>query len=291
MTCPKSRSRSIFFSHFWVSRCGFSARTGWFSLVQLGSGLMLAIGVGQAAARSADLETIRSRGYLTVAVQAQAYPLSFRDEQGQLTGWEIEIAQRLAQELVGQPNALRLQAVRNVDRLQVVIEGKADLAIARVSATAARRRLVDFSVPYYFDGTGLVTQQTTVRSLSDLNRRRIAVLANSTTVYTLQYSLPQAQVSFVASYAEAVAQLNSGAIDVFAADQSVLSGWQRQDGRYRLLPFQLSIEPLAIVLPKGLHHAELRNRVNQSIQQWRQEGWLQERAAFWGLPWAIVETK
>ncbi|MEB3294878.1 MAG: transporter substrate-binding domain-containing protein [Synechococcales bacterium] len=303
MSCPKwlSRSRSNFLGlpqlwspQLWRTpflRRIFSPqgwRGKWFPLALL-LGWAVAIGWGQIAAISADLPPLQQRGYVTIAIQDQSYPLSFRDAQGQRTGWEIEIAERLAQELVGQPHAARFQVVRNLDRIPAVAEGRVDLAIARVSATAARRRLVDFSLPYYWDGTGLITQRSDWRSISDFRRGRIAVLVHSSTFYTLQYSLPQAQLSFVTSYAEAVQQLNAGIIDAFAADQSLLSGWQRQDARYRLLPFQLSIEPLAIVLPKGLQHAELRYRVNQILQQWRREEWLKERAAVWGLPWAIVE--
>jgi polar amino acid transport system substrate-binding protein len=41
-------------------------------------------------------------------------------------------------------------------------------------------------------------------------------------------------------------------------------------------------------MPKGLQYAQLHSRVNQAIAQWHQEGWLQERAEYWGLP--VVEV-
>jgi len=54
-----------------------------------------------------------------------------------LQGLEIDLAKRLAQDLVGNSAAVRLQSVAIVIA-SVVLEGKVDLTIARVTATASR---------------------------------------------------------------------------------------------------------------------------------------------------------
>ncbi len=58
-----------------------------------------------------------------------------------------------------------MQPVANRDRLYVVLEKKVDFAIARVTATESRCRLVNFSVPYYLDGTVLVTKNASMKEL------------------------------------------------------------------------------------------------------------------------------
>lgn len=233
---------------------------------------------------AAELKKIQKRGYVTIAVKDNLRPLGFRDLHGNLQGLEIDLAQRLAQDLVGKPNAVRLQPVANRDRLSVVLEGKVDLTIARETATETRARLVSFSIPYYFDGTALITKDASLQQLRDVVKVKTAVLNGSSTIATVRYLLPSAQLVGVDSYEQARSLLEEGAAVAFAADASVLSGWVQDYPQYRLLPTLLGAEPLCVVMPKGLQYDDLRQRVNAAIARYLAEGWLQQRAAYWGLP-------
>lgn len=233
---------------------------------------------------SKDLKTIQAQGKLTVAVKDNLPPLGFRAEDGQLQGLEIEIARRLAQELVGKPDGLVLKPVLNQDRLSTVINGEADLAIAKVTATPLRERVVAFSIPYYNDGTALITKDPTIQQLTDLADRAIVVLNNSSTIEIIRNRLPNARLIGAVSYQAAQAALERGDASAFAADASVLSGLVQQNSQYRMLTPTLSVEPLCIVLPKGVQYNELRQRVNELLAKWQAEGWLKARVAYWRLP-------
>jgi polar amino acid transport system substrate-binding protein len=237
-----------------------------------------------AAVGAADLATIVARGKLIVAVKGDLRPLGFSDSQGHLQGLEIDIARQLAQELLGNSDAVVLRPVTNQERLQVVMEGSADLAIAGVTATPSRARLVDFSTYYYLDGTGLVTKNPTIEQWRDLASRQIAVLNGSSTIAAIRSELPQARLIGVNSYQEALTLLEADKADAFAGDNSLLAGWVQDYPQYRQLPVRLSGDPLSIVIPKGLQYVELRERVNQAIARWKQSGWLQQRITYWGLP-------
>jgi polar amino acid transport system substrate-binding protein len=232
----------------------------------------------------AQLEAIQRRGKLIVAVKDNLRPLGFRGENGELQGLEIDIARRLAEELLGSPDAVELLPVSNQERLDAVLEGNADIAIARVTVTASRSRLVDLSRPYYLDGTGLVTKDASIGQLSDLGTATIAVLDNSSTIATIRYHLPSAKLVGVDSYEEARLLLEQGGATAFAADNSVLAGWVQEYPQYRQLPVRLSGEALAVVMPKGLQYVPLRQQVNDAIERWQDSGWLAERSAAWGLP-------
>ena len=249
--------------------------------------LSLAIGLVVslvAPASSAELKEIEQRGKLIVAVKDNLRPLGFRDANGNLQGLEIDIAKRLAEELLGKPDAVVLQPVTNRDRLNIVLEGKVDLAIARVTATNSRSRIVDLSRPYYLDGTGLVTKDASIAQLNDVATKTIAVLKGASTIPLVKYSLPAAKLVGVDSYEEARSLLENGRANAFAADTSVLAGWVQEYPQYRMLAVQLSAEALCVVMPKGLQYIQLQDRVNQAIARWQASGWLAERAAAWGLP-------
>lgn len=233
---------------------------------------------------AADLETIQKRGQLIVAVKDNSPPLGFRSTDGQLQGLEIEIAERLAQELLGPSATVKLKPVLNQARLSVVLNGDVDIAIARMTLTDSRSRVASFSIPYYLDGTALITNDATVQLLTDLTRQKVGVLNNSSTVDIVRQRFPQAKLVAVDSYTRAQQLLEQDEIAAFAADASVLSGWVKEMPHYRLLTPTLSVEPLCIVLPRGLQYEELRRRINEILTRWQAEGWLKQRAAYWNLP-------
>lgn len=237
-----------------------------------------------------ELEEVQQRGYLVIAVKDNLPPLGFKGASAELEGFEVEVAQRLAQDLLNRPNAALLKPVSNSERLSVVLKDQVDLTIARVTATSSRARVVSFSIPYYLDGTMIVTKDGSVQTLADLRNRTVAVLNGSSTIATMRYRLPQTNLVGVDSYQAGYQLLEAGEAVAFASDGSVLAGWVRQYPQYRLLPDRLSVEPLCIVLPRGVQYDKLRRQINDVIARWHEEGWLQERATHWGLPWGKLEV-
>ena len=247
-------------------------------------GILATMVIKLPSAQTAELEEIKQRGQLIVAVKDNIRPLGFSDEEGNLVGLEIDIARRLAEELLGNPDAVVFQPVTNHERLQVVLDERVDIAIAKVTITTPRTRIVDFSPYYYLDGTGLITKNKAIANKKNLSNAKIAVLNGSTTIAVIRHELPNAQLIGVNSYQSALNLLEMENADAFAGDRTILAGWIQEYPQYRLLPDRLSGEPLSIVMPKGLQYEDLRRQVREAISRWRKSGWLQERIEYWGLP-------
>ncbi|MCU0566959.1 MAG: transporter substrate-binding domain-containing protein [Oculatellaceae cyanobacterium Prado106] len=239
-------------------------------------------------AQAADLAEIQRRGQLIVGVKENLRPLGFRDEAGQLQGLEIDLAKRIAEEIFGTADAVSLQPLSNDDRIPALLEDRVDIVIARLTATPSRARLVDFSAPYYLDGTTFVTQNDSIQTLRDLQQQPIAVLNNSSTIATVRSLLPQAQLIGTDSYIAAKRLLDAGQATAFTADATVLTGWVQEYPQYRLLPNLISAEPLAVAMPRGLQYENLRQQVETAIADWYTQGTLQQRILYWGLPEAGV---
>lgn len=256
--------------------------------------LSFAVLVGSTALPSstnaAELSDIRQRGYIIVGVKDNLRPLGFRDATGELQGLEIDLARQMAAALLGDADAVRLQPLLNQDRLPALLEDQVDILIARVGVTASRARLVDFSDPYYIDGTAFLTRDPTVQGLRDLMHQPIAVLNGSDTIATVRSLLPQVQLVGANSYEDAKTLLETNQAVAFAADASVLSGWTQEEPVYRLLPNLISAEVLAVAMPKGIRFNDLRQQVNQTILQLQSDGWIRERIQYWGLPAAGVPS-
>jgi polar amino acid transport system substrate-binding protein len=237
-----------------------------------------------APASAETLKGIRQRGRMIVAVKDNTRPLGFKDREGRLQGLEIDIAQRLAAEILGQANRVDLVPVNNKDRLQVLFDRRVDVTIARVGVNRARSRVVEFSKPYYVDGTGVLTNQDQVKKLKDLVGQPVAVIQSSSSLYPVAEQVPGVKLVPVGSYEAAKRLLDEGKVVAFVADYSLLVGWVQEFPQgYRLLSEKLNVESLAIAMPKGLQHRELREFIAGALDRWKKEGWLQERIRYWGL--------
>ncbi len=210
-------------------------------------------------------------------------PLALPMKQVSLVGLEIDIAYKLAEELLGDEEAVELVSVNNQERLQVVLDDEVDIAIARVSVTTPRARIVDFSPHYYLDGTSIVTNKSNLEKVNDLNRSKIAVLKDSVTIAVVRNRLPNAILVGVDSYQSALKLIETKQVDAFAGDRSILTGWVQEYPTYKILPARLSGAALAVVMPKGLQYKELRLKIDKAIAQLKQSGWLEERIEYWGL--------
>lgn len=234
--------------------------------------------------QAAELTKIRQRGYLIVAVKDNLRPLGYRNGDGNLIGLEIDIARQLAKELLGDADAIVFKPVSNKERLKVILDHQADIAIAKITNTVPRRRIVNFSPHYYLDGTGVITKNPNIKSVQDLATAKIAVLYDSATIAVIRDRLPQAELVGVKSYQEALQLLETSEAAAFTGDITTLTGWIQEYPTYQLLPERLSGEPLCIVMPKGLQYEELRSKVYQTLLSWRESGWLQERINHYSLP-------
>jgi polar amino acid transport system substrate-binding protein len=234
--------------------------------------------------QAAELAEIQRRGHVIVGVKDNLRPLGFRNEAGALQGLEIELARWLAEQLLGDANAVVLQPLSNQDRVSALLNEEVDLVIASLSVTASRSRLVDFSAPYYLGGTAVISRNADLRSLQDLRQQPIAVLSGSDAIAVVRSALPTAQLVAVESYEQAKQSLDSGQAVAFAGDASVLAGWAQEYPHYYLLPDLLSTQALAVAMPRGLQYTDLRQQVNQAIRQWQTTGTLERQILRWGLP-------
>lgn len=240
---------------------------------------------------AASLAEIRERGYVVVGVKDNWPPLGFREsnqgsgqDQNQIQGFEIDLARRLAQTLVGREDAIQFVPLTNVGRIAAVTQGQVDFAIAGITVTPSRTRLVNFSPTYYSGGLGLITNNPKIQHWGNLAQQTVAVLTGSSAIPWLKSELPEAKLLGVASYRAALTALEAGHAAAFAGDLTVLSRWLKDYPRYRPLPGILAAQSFAVALPKGIEYDQLRSAVRSAILEWKTQGWLRQRARFWGLP-------
>ena len=109
------------------------------------------------ALAAGDLDDLRARGHVVIAVKADYPPWGFRDPQGRLTGMEIELAEDIAGR-IGVP--ARIVAVQSANRLEVLRQFQADIVIATMGDNASRRRIIGMVEPHYYaSGINLMARE------------------------------------------------------------------------------------------------------------------------------------
>ena len=228
-----------------------------------------------AATASPTLDRIKEKGGITFAYRDGAAPFSFKDREGRMRGYSVELCTRVAmaiqRELALKELKIDWLPVDAATRLDAVASGKADAECGTTTITLTRMQTVDFSVPIFVDGGGvLVHAKSKLAQLANLKGKRIAVINGTTTEEALTRALKAvdapAQLVPVKNGAEGMAQLAQRKVDGYAGDRVVLAGLRlraRFPEEFVLLGSDISYEPYALVLPRG--DADFRLSVNRAL--------------------------
>lgn len=112
-----------------------------FKLAGIGLSL-LAMGV---TAQAGELDQIKKDGVIRVAIAMGVPMFSFANDKMQPEGSDVSTAEMLAKDLGVR---LELVPITNAARVPTIQTGKADIAVANLSITPERAKVIDFSMPY-----------------------------------------------------------------------------------------------------------------------------------------------
>lgn len=199
----------------------------------------MAVAATATSAYAGKLEEVLERGHLVVGTGSTFAPWSFKDEAGNLVGFDIDIAKILAKGLFNDPEKIEF-VIQGADaRIPNVTTGKVDITCQYVTVTASRAQQVAFSTPYYREGQGLLVLASspyqTYDSLKQAGDKVTAgALQNVFADDSVHQALPEAKVDQFDSPDLPFQALATGRIDVVASDASAI-GWYlaRFPGQYR----------------------------------------------------------
>jgi polar amino acid transport system substrate-binding protein len=169
-----------------------------------------------------DLQQVLNTGTLRVGVTLYP-PWAARAANGDLIGFEVDVAKQLAADLKVKAD---LRAY-DVERLIPALEsGEIDLIAAGLSITPARALHVNFSQPYAEGGIGLAThvaRTANVKKLEDLDGESHTIVAvdGSAAAQLAKRLLPRAKLKLISSQDAASRALITGEVDGYLEDEPV----------------------------------------------------------------------
>ncbi|MFB9662757.1 substrate-binding periplasmic protein [Glycomyces mayteni] len=198
-------------------------------------------------------ESIVDKDVVRIGVPDDYELLSAPGEDGDLAGFEIDVAERLAAELGAEPQWV---PVANRDREQALQDGRVDMVVAAYSITAERKQLIDFAGPYVLESFNVMVRagDDSITTLQDLEGKTVCDSTGSNVIARIRDEHGvQVDTYEVDSYPECLDVLARSEADALATDEFILAGLKhsRPDLDLEILDIRFSNERIGIGLRPG----------------------------------------
>lgn len=225
------------------------------------------------AKKDTSWEKIQAKGEFVLGLDDSFPPMGFRDENGQIVGFDIDMAREVCSRL---GITLKLQPINWDAKEQELNTGNIDCIWNGLTITAERQRTLLFSAPYMNNRQVLVVRANSKYSnLSDLTGKSLGLQAGSSANDALN-SVPEfkAKLAEVINFDDnmtALMDLELGGLDVVLMDEIVARYYIQQKSKgYKVLNEALATEEYGIGFRKN--DQELRDKFQHTLETMAKDG-------------------
>ena len=219
------------------------------------------------------LAAIQERGELIVAMEGTWSPWTYHDESGALVGYDVEVAQGIAEKLgvkaafvEGEFNGL----------LAGLDAGRYDMIVNGVDIDEGRKEKYDFSEPYAYGRTAVIVRadDDSIQTMEDLNGKQTANTIEST--YAAVAQKYGAEVTGVDDLNQTFELLLNGRIDATLNAEVSYTDYMNAHPAAQIKIDCLAPESTETAIPmrKGEETASLREAVNKALAEMKEDGTL-----------------
>jgi cystine transport system substrate-binding protein len=222
----------------------------------------------------ASLQAIKDEGVLVVGTEGTYPPFTFHEGgSGELTGYDVEVAEAVADELGVDVQFEETQW----DAIFAGLEsGRFDMIANQVSITPEREQDYAFSTPYTVSPGVVVVNDgdTSISSFEDLDGKTTAQSLTSNW-YTLAED-SGANIENVEGWAQAVTLLKQGRVDATVNDELTFLDYQKTEGDTSLEIAATTEDEARNAFTFRKDSDELVKAVDEALAQLREDGTLAE---------------
>lgn len=231
------------------------------------------IGTGE----SADdlLAQIKERGSIIVAMEGTWAPWTYHDEDDNLVGYDVEVAQNIAEKL-----GVEVEFIEGAwDGLLAGLDaGRYDIMVNGVGVTKERAEKYNFSTPYAYNKTAVIVRgdYDEISSMEDLKGKKTANTISST--YAAQAEAYGATVTGVDDLNQTIELLLSKRIDATLNAEVVFNDYKKEhpEADVKIATYSDQVEEIAIPIRKGDDTVTLLEAVNDALDEMAKDGTLTE---------------
>lgn len=245
--------------------------------------LMLTVFAGCSSESTTDSTTTADNGdnVFVVGLDDSFPPMGFRDEQNNIVGFDIDLAQEVANRM---GMDFKTQVI-NWDTKELELEnGNIDAIWNGLSVTPEREEAMDLSEPYLEnDQVIVVKNDSAIQSKADLEGKNVGLQKGSSAYDAFMADEINTKVAGMNEYPENVSALQDlgiGRIDAVIVDSVVARYYiSSESADYRILDDTLQAEKYAIAFKKG--NTELKDKVQKALDDMIADGTAGEISKKW----------
>ena len=214
-----------------------------------------------AAGNFRTLDDIKADGTIRIGVFSDKAPFGYVDENGEYAGYDVVLANRLAEDLGVNIEYVSTEAANRVEYLET---GKVDIILANFTVTDERAQHVDFALPYMNVALGVVSHEDNViTDLSQIGADDEVIVITGTTAETyLTENNPEIKLQKYETYANAKTAFENGTGVAWANDNTEVIAFANGTKGYTVGIEELgSLDTIAPAVSKG----------NTSLLEWLNE--------------------
>lgn len=221
------------------------------------------LAAGTVAAQTDTLKKIKDSGVVTMGVRDASGAMSFTLGPGKYTGFHVDVCERIVADIKKAVQLDKLtvnyQLVTPQNRIPLVQNGTVDIECGTTTNNQMRQKDVAFAPTLYIEGVRIAVKSNSgITATAQLSGKAVAATTGATSVQLLRKlqrdGLNDVRESLAKDNSEGFLLLETGRVDGFVADGQILAtliSKSKEPGQYKLLDQVLSVEPIAIMLPKG----------------------------------------
>ncbi len=244
--------------------------------------LLLSSGMMVCSAQESMIEKVQKQGVIRVGMSTFV-PWAMKDKKGSLTGFEIDVAKKLAGDM-----GVEVEFVPTAwsGIIPALLTGKFDIIIGGMGITPKRNLKVNFTIPYDYSGMSMVAHKVKAEgfsSLKDFNDKNvtIAVRMGTTAEQAARKYMPEAKLKLFENESQALAELNLGRVHavVSSAPMPLFHALKYPEKLFVPIKENFTKEPIGFAIKKSDHDA--LNFLNNWILNMHASGFLKEKKAYW----------
>jgi polar amino acid transport system substrate-binding protein len=220
-----------------------------------------------AASLSLPLSLAHAQDVLRVVTDATFPPMEFVKE-GKRTGFDIELTEAL---VAAMGRKIEWIDIDFKGLIPALVSRRADLAMSAIYITDERRKVVDFSDPYFAGGLVVLTPKAgPIKSLKDLDGHKVSVQVGTKSVGFLKDNYPKVERVEVEKNQEMFNLVEIGRADAAVTGKPAAKIFAQAKPALHVLAEQLTTEDYGIAVRKDA--PEIRDAVNAALKKIKADG-------------------
>lgn len=235
------------------------------------------------------LDDIKKDGVLKIGVDVGYQPFEMKTKTGKIIGFDIDMAQKLADELGVKLEILNIEWDGIIPAL---LANKFHIIMGGMTITEKRKKRVSFTQPYLDVGQlALVSSKykSQVREITDLNssKYKIASRIGTTGEQAAKKFFPKAKYKGYQDRETAAMDVLFGRIDAFIYDSPYINVFNTTRGKKRTFTFKkpFTEEPIGWAIKKN--NPKFLNKLNEFLSSVKKSSFYSQKVNYWfeGAEW------